>query len=808
MSTTLAIEYGYGRATHAGPQGTLVGMLLGTVMAMMGSMALDGTQVLPKIRTAVFFPVAIGTGMVIGVSVAGHTDAMLAVFVAVMFVAVFIRRFGLPYFFYGFMIWMGYFFAAFLDARLAQLPDLLAAVGIATGWVLLLSTTVLRAHPQRTLTRVRRAFGARAGAVARVCADLLETDPEDVRRLARLRRELHSRQLRLAETALVIEGWSAHPGTLPPGRSAAGVRRRTLDAHLAVDAVATAADALAGTGGRLAPEAAAIAAHLARSEYAAAERRARDVLSLVDSDDPVTAARAEPATDCFAYHLATAAWEFTVLVREVRRAAEADVGRSHNGSGHKVRRPKAAQGAADGPGRDTRPAHGTHNDALDAPADFAPAVTLAMGGLPGSAAVAGGVSARGGWRRLSGLSLTTRQAIQVAVAGTLAIVIGRELSEARYYWAVIAAFIAFTGTATRSETFIKATNRVVGTLLGLGAGIGLAHLTAGHTLWVIAVIVLSMSCGFYLVSLSYAAMIFFVTIMVSQLYTQLHEFSAGLLMLRLEETAIGAAIGIAVALVVLPTSTRDTVSSARGSYFAAVGELLHAAAARLEHDGRPDREDGSASPDGADLDALVRVVDHRLQQLALVARPLTRPLVWGNDPRLVRHRLTLYAAVTRQTRALALGPRRSPGLAPAPHLAEASRALGHAATALALAPAPQGRPAAEVARALRTADAALLTRLPAAGTVLPPVTRPLLRLRQLLHELAVLPPGHGVGRGFTGRGAGPADTSRIVTGSHAALPVRDTPHGVTAGAAGERPGPGDDLPHASGAAGDGAPRRP
>ncbi|MFK3736097.1 FUSC family protein, partial [Streptomyces sp. NPDC088090] len=147
MSTTLAIEYGYGRATHAGPQGTLVGMLLGTVMAMMGSMALDGTQVLPKIRTAVFFPVAIGTGMVIGVSVAGHTDAMLAVFVAVMFVAVFIRRFGLPYFFYGFMIWMGYFFAAFLDARLAQLPDLLAAVGIATGWVLLLSTTVLRAHP-------------------------------------------------------------------------------------------------------------------------------------------------------------------------------------------------------------------------------------------------------------------------------------------------------------------------------------------------------------------------------------------------------------------------------------------------------------------------------------------------------------------------------------------------------------------------------------------------------------------------------------------------------------------------------------
>ncbi|MEU6853121.1 FUSC family protein [Actinacidiphila alni] len=786
MSTTLALEYGYGRATHLGAQGTLVGMLLGTVMAMMGSMALDGTQVLPKIRTAVFFPVAIGTGMLVGVAVAGHTDAMLAVFVAVMFVAVYIRRFGLPYFFYGFMIWMGYFFAAFLNATLSQLPDLIVAVAIATGWVLLLTTTVLRAHPQRTLARVRRAFGARARAVARVCADLLETDPHDARRLARLRRELHSRQLRLAETALVIEGWSAHPGTLPPGRSAAEVRRRTLDAHLAVDAVATAADALAGTGGRLAPEAAAIAAHLARSEYAAAERRSRGLLGLAGPDGgPAFASRAvtlagpaEPDTDCFAYHLATAAWEFTVLVREIRRdtadgqGAVDEIAHKEGGKGAAAK-PAQGDGIAGEPNPDPAPhltSYAVPVPDPDSDADFAPAVTLAMGGLPGSAAVAGGVSARGAWRRLSGLSLTTRQAIQVAVAGTLAIVAGRELSEARYYWAVIAAFIAFTGTATRSETFIKAANRVVGTLLGLGAGIGLAHLTAGHTLWVITVIVLSMSCGFYLVSLSYAAMIFFVTIMVSQLYTQLHEFSAGLLMLRLEETAIGAAIGIGVALVVLPTSTRDTVNTARGRYFAALGELLHAAAARLEHDGTAPAS--AAGQDGAapDLDALARVVDHRLQQLALVARPLTRPLVWGNDPRLVRHRLTLYAAVTRQTRALALGPRRSPGLAPAPHLAEASRALGHAATALALAPVPQGRPAPEVARALRTADAALLTRLPAAGTVLPPVTRPLLRLRQLLHELAVLPPGPVVGRGFTGRGgtARTADASRVVTGSYAA----------------------------------------
>jgi hypothetical protein len=49
-----------------------------------------------------------------------------------------------------------------------------------------------------------------------------------------------------------------------------------------------------------------------------------------------------------------------------------------------------------------------------------------------------------------------------------------------------------------------------------------------------------------------------------------------LLTLRLEETVTGAAIGIGVALVVLPTSTRYTVTSAWSSYYTALGELLRA----------------------------------------------------------------------------------------------------------------------------------------------------------------------------------------------------------------------------------------
>ena len=718
MASTLALEYQYGTWTHAGAQGILVAMLLGTVMAMMGSMALGGGgRAWPKIRTAVFFPVAIGAGMLPGVAVAGHTDAMLAVFVAVMFLAVYIRRFGMAYFFYGFMIWMGYFFAAFLGAHLSQLPSLLAAVAVASGWVLLLSITVLRTHPRRNLGRVQRAFGARARAVARACADLLQAPADDERRRVRLRRRLHSRQLRLAETALIIEGWSAEPDALPEGWSAPALRRRVLDAHLAVEELASAAESLVLADGRLADEAARIAVHLARREYRDAQQRARALLLLdrVGTDEGI------PVRDCYAGHLAAAALSYTEMAARAGTPPEAD---------------------------------GTE--------EFAPAVVLAMGALPGSGAVAVNVHARGSWNPLSRASLTTRQAVQVAVAGTLAIVAGRELSEARYYWAVIAAFIAFTGTATRSETFIKAGNRVLGTLLGLGAGVALAHLTAGHTLWVLAAVVASMTCGFYLVNITYAGMIFFVTIMVSQLYSQLHEFSDGLLVLRLEETALGAAIGIAVALLVLPTSTRDTVRMARGRYFEALTDLLRATAVRMggpqpatahpytaEPDAEPDAAEGA---DAADLDALTRSVDLRLQQLALVARPLTRTLsrrlIRGNDPLQVRHRMTLYAALTREIRALTADARRpvpsgSDGEAGwDPVLAEACAALADAAGALSRTQPGAGRPVPEVARPLASAEALLLSRPPvdpadAAGDA---AARPLTRLRRILHELAVLSP--------------------------------------------------------------------
>lgn len=674
MATALAVELGFATVMHAGPAGSLIAMVLGAMVAMLGSMALTAGGAWTKVITAAFFPVAIGAGMILGVAVGGRTDLMLAVFVAVMFVAVFVRRFGPAFFSYGFMFWLGYFFASLLHAKLAMLPFFMEAVALASAWALLLSLTVSRANPTRTLERTVRAFDARARGVIRACAELLEFPGrgQDPRTRRRLRRRIHGQERRLAEAALMVEGWAAEPAALPPGRSAAALRRQLIEAQQALDALVATTQSLADAGGECCAAAGRIARRLARRDDAGAERRARELKKI---GKPDRTERQESGADDdarrSAYRFADATIAFVSLSRAARHLDAGDEG----------------------------------SKAMDTDR-FEPAASLVMGNLPGSPSVAKGLSARGArWNPLARLDLTSRQAIQVAVASGLAILAGRALSPTRYYWAAIAAFIMFSGTATRSETFLKGLNRVIGTALGLTAAVGLAELTAGHPIAIVATIVLSMFCGFYLIRVGYAYMIFFITIMVAQLYTVFHEFTPGLLVLRLEETAIGAGVGFAVALLLMPLSTRDTVRNARREVLEALAKLLDAAADRVEADHADDAVTAAGCEKPANLYALSRTLDDRIRRLALVTEPLTRPLLGGGNFAVARHRLNQYVATATSARALivALEDRR-PGALDR-RLGEAARAL--AAAAANLADARPSQAGSAVAGPLAKAEAAL-----------------------------------------------------------------------------------------------------
>ena len=92
---------------------------------------------------------------------------------------------------------------------------------------------------------------------------------------------------------------------------------------------------------------------------------------------------------------------------------------------------------------------------------------------------------------------------------------------------------------------------------------------------------------------SYALMVIGVTITVSQLYVQLGEYSNQLLVLRLEETAIGAAVAGLAALLVFPVRSRQAARIAAREYYARLGELLDGLAGRLSG-ARPDAGAGDS----------------------------------------------------------------------------------------------------------------------------------------------------------------------------------------------------------------------
>lgn len=593
----MAVAYLLSRVLHADAQGTVVFMLLSSVVAMNGSNALVDHRRRTNALTAAFFPVAVGAGLTAGTALSVNHYASLAGFVVVMFAAVWVRRFGFTYFFYGFMGWMGYFFAAFLHTTFSALPGMLLAVVVASAVMLLLSITVFRPNPRGALASVFRAMNARQRSLARACAELIEADAGSPAAERASRAVFHARA-QLTETALMSDGWAAYARALPEGWTASALRARLLELQLGLDRLTIGARELAASPASPAVRHAAREAFVALADAKLA--RAREIAATLPE-------LADGAPRSLMAAITNLRRGFRVLTGVPNRPALS----------------RAVQ----------------KNEEV-----FVPAAALVLGQLPGSPSVASDVSPRGGsWNPLTRVTFATRQAVQVAVAGVLAIVVGSMISGERYYWAVIAAFVAFAGTGTRFETARKSVLRVIGTLTGFGAGIIVAHATSGHTFAALVVIVLSVFCGNYLMRVSYGYLIFFLTIMLSELYSILGEFSDALLLLRLAETAAGATIGIVVALLVTPVSTRDALEQTQGSVVSALAQLLDRLRARAAD---PARVSAAA------LDERVIAVDNQLRRLILVGEPLTHYQVWENRPRAVRRQLTVVANLVAAARAV------------------------------------------------------------------------------------------------------------------------------------------------------------
>ncbi len=206
----------------------MIVLVLGAVLTMMTTFTASDPTTPGRAITQLCLPVAMLAGITLSTLVDHHRVLSLSLFVVVMFVVVWVRRFGPRAFACGMVVWMGYFIAMFLQLAFAQLPIVLLALASTTVLLLVIGLVVAPQRPARRMRRMVAAFAARVRIASAEHRDPAARSPWQrwTGRVGTADRAL----LRADEVAVLIDGQLAVPhsvaesGATPPGarRAAAG----------------------------------------------------------------------------------------------------------------------------------------------------------------------------------------------------------------------------------------------------------------------------------------------------------------------------------------------------------------------------------------------------------------------------------------------------------------------------------------------------------------------------------------------------------------------------------------------------------
>jgi uncharacterized membrane protein YgaE (UPF0421/DUF939 family) len=608
----------------------VIAIMLGAILAMISGFGIGMfATARDQLITILFLPLPLVALLAVGLTV--HVRVIsLALLAVVLAVGTYCRRFGPRGFMGGMLAFMGAFLGFFIQdyVKLGQFGWLAAEIAVGVVAMIVVHFTFFPPRPDAAVRRMQRSYGARARALASEVAEVYEAvarsgeSEGDGREERRLQRQL----LRLNEAALLIDA-QLSPAAVPAGWSAAALHQRLFDAEFGLSNVARFALALARR--RLPAPASALIVGALRGDRdadpAAVFDSAEAIRQLLDDHDPAVT----PDDRVLLHRFATSVTDLGTALRAFRLYP--------------------ASQTPDDAVRDNAVLDDTvlddtvlDNTVLDNTAgeDFQPQVATFGGWLPGSATVAAAASQeRGGSGLIERIRLApyARIAIQMGIAVAGAIIAGDALSGRRFYWAVIAAFITFMGANTAGEQMRKGVFRVLGTVVGVLVGALLAHLV-GDVVWLQVVVVLvSLFLGLYLFRVNYAFMVVGITVMVSQLYVELDEFSNSLLLLRLAETSVGAGVAILTVLLVLPLHVGRVARVAARQQVEALADLADRCLDRLAD---------PASVIGSDLAlrAAARRVDVAYQALAATVRPMRTPLFGRLAERITGFMATAVAA--------------------------------------------------------------------------------------------------------------------------------------------------------------------
>lgn len=542
LGLVMLILTGFGHpVSHAVPA-----VLLGSYVAIQAASGVSDHTQRERVVTTVFLSVPALAAVTLGAVLLRYGRVAGIAFVGVLFLAVWLRRWGPRGHASGMIMYIAYFYALVLHAGISELPSLYLGICTGVAVTIVVRVFLLPERPRREIRSLVRALRAQTRAGLDVVYRAETPDPTALQRILD----------RIGDTAMMIEDWLDRNDA----DECVGISNSEL-AKLVFEAQVSTEEAL-----EVLDQAPTEVRHLAATERATAEFEA--ALRPGSSQFEATTIERSASTAAKTFDSSTEEGPAALLVDRAARAhaALSCVGREQPS-----------------PGRATR--------------------EHAVAGTSRAIGNAGGVSA------------STRTAIQVAVAASIATVLGELVSPERWYWAVLTAFLVYNGASTRGEVLLRAGDRVIGTIGGVVIGMLLVAAVGNHPAALIALVLTTVFFAFYLVSVNYVAMTFFMTVMLAGLYGLLGEFSLDVLVVRIEETTVGAIVGIAAAYLVLAIDSRDVLTRAIDSYLTRLSDLIG------------DCMSATAAPD---LIAKARALDSDLAAVTAAATPLVRdPMARG-----------------------------------------------------------------------------------------------------------------------------------------------------------------------------------
>jgi uncharacterized membrane protein YccC len=550
--------------------------LLGALITMVSARSVNEPDPRRQRITMALIPLPTTLAITAAALVTPHPVIADVLFVVVVFIAVYVRRFGPRGTALGMATFMSYFFSLYLRAQFSELPWLVGATVIGTLSSFVWTAFLLPDRPESVLRENIRSLRARMAIVVDTTADLVRARRVDERSQRRLR----IRTVRLNQVALTVQAQiedRVNPGALWPGVSGEDLAMWLFDAELTVERLATA-------GGRA-----------AQADIPAATRtELADTIAMLSRAIRIPHGHGLRQTAERAQRLSERCPDDV----PVRRLALAVVDTARATAEVRTQMERIAIAHPDAP----------------APREPPPR---------------------------SGMLPSTRQAVQVAVAAALAIVVGEIVSPSHWYWAAIAAFVIFAGTNSWAETLDKGWQRLLGTVLGVPSGVVVATLVSGNNAASLVMIFVCLFCAFYFMKVTYSLMTFWISTMLALMYGLLGEFTFRLLLLRIEETAIGAVIGIAAAMLVLPINTRTRIRNDARTFFLTLSDLVQDSIASL-----------LGGETSASLTETARQLGRDLDQFRTTARPLSAGIAGMAGRRTMRHGLRMLTACDRYARIL------------------------------------------------------------------------------------------------------------------------------------------------------------